>query len=696
MAVTRLNAPFYVKENKAFIHEIKPIVDEMMQQQSIGPEGYHLSTVDNFVNNRHQTENLYQDDLIDPKSAQIPNGTNIVNLNKLGPVEKCLVGYLLSSTYNTIVMPGALGIGKTATVKHVLDYISVNINHTNNDVEACNACKIKNFISIRINFIDGYLPSNYSAIMHTFTEDLYNKLKRKITNIYNKYPATDNIVDKVINTNIKDESDDQWESKFDDFVSSNVKNNTQWNNYTLIQKNECLFNWIDQKTDYESKIALLGYLIRFVKESNYIRQGCFIILFDNIDQLTQEEVQNDILTFILRFSEVAKVKILIPMRQTAFGWIAANAAYSFGHFVFAGVLPIKIITNRMKYYIEQGDTNANYKQLKKAPNSDYIDKYEVRLRHIYDLLRADANNRLREVIDAISGNSIRRGLYITCRLFLNYVIKYDEPSPYENDLIRALFVSNNEEGTINPKDSLVTNLYVSQEDNLNSLLKIRILQLLYNAKKNKKRATIQILLDQLKRLYNWDNRIILSDINILMNARKKLIYVDGKNHYESTNDLFSSPNDRVNITYTGQRYLEVLLNELVYNQECFAAALWPKAVPNEVDYSSLIERFSFMRKCLNELLESDYRQTRKYISNTPINKRFINGIIVNEIISNTALSMLNIVKSKKMSYLYQEELKDWLSLLNKASVCEDKIFKNKNNSKSNKHAVKTIELYLKS
>lgn len=606
----RENFTEHKKDNRSYNQVISQKVNNIFQHQDIGTIGYVMSTEESIKNNRHRYrvgEYLNGDDIQEIDLVHLKNN-DLVGLN-----EKILASYLLNSHYSTIILTGAMGSGKTTTSNFVINFLEQNLDCST--IQCNNKCKFKRIQNVHLDFNEGFRRKNPDLLLNSFEKKFYEKLKRSIKPIFEKNIA---ILDAFIER-IKNRENNKWESEFEDFITEYVEDDIrQWTITPKRKKVNILFKWIKEQDDYINKANLLGYLIKFTIENRYISRNCFIIFFDNIDQLP-EIVQNDIILSILSFTYITKNKALITVRLTTFGWIPSKATYVWDQINHAGPTPMNIIKKRINQYL----------QIEALNNPKHFTSYSHlfnRLDIVYSYLNKPSSgrySRLYKAIEAISGNSIRRALNLISRLFVNDIVVYNNAAVSENDLIRTLFISD-DNYMLTPKDSLVCNLFNNSKDNCFTLIKIKILQILSNYKDEEKVNTLQNLyLDLLKHFKTINKNELLAVINDLLNTRRRLIYVDGYGVFTSMNDFNSRNNAKVEITYTGKLYLDSLINDYIYFQESIMTIHWEHHIglPDYYNFRNFIELIAVIRKILSYIYDMDLDSNKVFLRKIDFNPK---------------------------------------------------------------------------
>ena len=627
------------------------------------------STVENFYDERHRYQFEKSSDVIDPEFFTVlPEIENTlgVNIAPLGVVEKSLVVSLLTSKNKRIVLTGALGSGKTTTIRFVLEYLRQHYLRDKQDDT------LNKHVFLGIDFHETHIGagSKIQTIIKTVEKDLFKQLKRSVKDILNN----NNYIDPFIEQ-IRDTKNNQWEFLFDDFIDKNNidTNYSKWEKLTMKQKVTKLLSWINSESDDAEKNRLLGYVIRFIGDS------IIVVSFDNIDQLG-EEVQERILSGIFKFSSIAKARVLVSLRLTTFGWVVEGATYPYDIFEYAGISPMKVVKERIKHASENPNFPA-YEKISKTIQEKYLECFNSRKRFLFNKLQEKHSLiRFKSAFNAISGNSIRRGLSLFKRLFVTKAINYNSDYIYEDELTRALLLSDDKRELLISNDEHVTNIYESANDKSNSLLPLKIMQIVYLAWKYRMNITFQILHEHLRYLSNgkWSDEEILKTLDLLIDVRKRLIFVDCTTSYKERN-IFSIRNDPIMITYSGRKYVEDLCCNLVYIQEAFAALDWKddKIIPRQIDCNSIVDRFSFIRKGLLVFLHDESELTKNYKLNVDPDHNIFPFYLMNEVIMRAADSIFNIVQARYQTNIIEserfslsQEIINWYDLLLRGAMIE--------------------------
>lgn len=719
MIVELINKQTYAVNNQDYIGYINGLAESIFQAEKLGPSGYIQSNLDNFRQTRHkhiaQTPGMFK---VLPSVSEKPVFIHkCISTEDLGPYENAVLSNILNSEYSTIVITGALGSGKSTIINFILEYLSDNIIHKN-----CNnhtLCKSHDTIYIRINFIKGFNSVDTKDILEEFDAKLYDSFTHVIRLLFND--------DELLESFIK------YATSYNEtllipfkFLGLKIKQTDNWGSFETIEKLELILDWLHNRFGSEFalsyKNSVLAEMINFIGIRFPERlNGCFIILFDNVDRF-KDEVQNEVINRLLGVSQIINAKTIICSRLTTFGKISGNSSYAFGVIENAGHLPVSVIIERIKHYIENVNVYEKYISARSVIPEKYLNAFDNRINEIYRLLTNKRYSRLYESIDALSGLSIRRGLHLAKRLITNSVSDYSTV-PEEDMLISGILCKNNENAQMAYDDRRITNIFLSHYSLKNSLINIRILGILYIYKTNNRPIRISELLYYLN-LYGISSKEeIYYSVNTLISVRKRLIYINGVSDLNEI-QLFEDReirNSLIQLTWAGQKYYTSLCENLQYLQDCFAIINWSKLqmngnielitnyleekkfeftndpqissstlaflkrslienntgdiseiIPKSIDYSNFYERIKFIRKGLYIYLYKDVYQSILYQKNVfdPNNLYknntliFINQLSTIDLISMISKSVYRISKSNFLQdkQVY-DELLNWKSLL---------------------------------
>jgi len=734
MQVNLINKRSYFEINQAYIQQIKGLADSIFQAEQFGPIGYLQSNQSNFEHTRHKN-------IIDQKSifkilpSKNENQTFIhpcISLDGLGPFEQAVISNILNSEYSTIVITGALGSGKSSIVNFILEYLDKNIAH-----EKCNhnsKCRSHDALYIIINFIEGFNSNRTEDILDEFDAKLYDKFTHVIRKLY----RDDKLLQEFVDFATDPEENSYTSFKF---LGRKIKQCAEWNDLETNDKVETILDWLHYRFGSEFTLSykntVLARMINFVGLKFPERlNGCFILLYDNIDRF-KDEVQNEVINRLLGVSKIINAKSIICSRLTTFGKISGNSSFAFGVIENAGHLPTAIVEKRLEHYLSNRDSYPKYISARSVIPPKFLKAFDSRIEELYKHLTTKKHSRLKETLESLSGLSIRRGLHLARRVIINYVSDYST-IPEEDMLISGILCKDNANALMAYDDRRITNIFLSSHSLKNCLINIRILGILYTYKTNNKPIRISELLYYLE-LYGINSQEeIFSSMYTLTGLRKRLIYINGISDIVEK-DLFNDKDlsqSFVQLTWAGQKYYTTLCENLQYLQDCFSIINWSdfatkdcymsisnyitktkiefendfffsetiisslenslkeniegsisEIMPKEIDNSNFLQRIMFLRKGLYIYLYEDIYQSITYNENIydpeklPQNNTIItiNELSTVNLIATIARSVLRISKSNnyfKNKGIYEEVL-NWKSLLNSAFYWNYFIFRTK-------------------
>ncbi|WP_297090774.1 P-loop NTPase fold protein [uncultured Draconibacterium sp.] len=745
MHIDFINKTSFFNKNQDYINYIRGLADIIFQPENIGSIGYIQSKQENFSHTRYkqvgQTKNVYE--VLPSEKLETTFVHKCLSTEGLGPFEQTVLSNILNSDYSTIVITGALGSGKSSLVDHILDYMSNNIKHEN-----CNnysLCKSHDTLYISIDFIKGFNSNKSEEILNEFDAKLYNSFTHVIRKIFSEKQ----LLEEFIKYSTSYTEDILVSFKF---LGLKIRQEKSWDTLTTEDKLEQIIDWLHNRFGSEFPLSykntVLAEMINFVGDKFPERlNGCFIMVYDNIDRFS-DEVQNEVINRLLGVSQIIKAKTLICSRLTTFGKISGNSSYAFGVVENAGHLPVSIIIQRIAHYIENKDKQENYINLRSVIPTIYLTAFDNRIKEIYRLLTKENSSRLYEVLDALSGLSIRRGLHLSRRLLINYVSDYLS-IPEEDMLISGILCKNNENAQMTYDDRRITNIFLSHHNLSNSLTNIRILGILHTYRTKDRPIRLNELLHYLN-LYGINSQDeIYHSIDVLSSVRKRLISLNGISKFNKEM-LFNDTNLKnsfVQLTWAGNKYYSNLCENLQYLQDCFGIINWSKLalngngsiitqhieekkiemkdnvllndstfnflkdslmenisgditeiIPKTIDSNNFQERIKLLRKGLYIYLYEDIYQSLVYEKNVfnPENLRqnnhllFINSLSTVDMIATISRSVYRISISKNLSNrAVYGELLNWKSLLRLSYYWNYIIFKS--NSRLSSAIMKDFE-----
>ena len=725
---------------------IKSLVDSMFQHEDEGKidkerynVDYQISTRERFTGERYRfvlSRALPEDIKFEPAEKKDEEYNDIQNVaidpTLIGPLELRAIELLTTVQYTIILFTGEIGSGKTALCKYIKNYIDGHFIH-----EKCkdySKCAYHHHIFEHIDFNSIGQSDNINKFEDDVNQEIVSCLENRLQDVLLESEVKNPLLDIIFGedeTNLKKYTTSyrrKWLKKKSTIYAMD-------NDDFVID----FFDWISTTFQGDrKKIPIYQALLQFIVSQYASRmKGCFILCVDNIDQLETKE-QYLVLEKIMKLVEKTGVKVFIPIRLVNLGKIAGNGSFSYVLldqcllFENAGVLPVSLIIRRMENFIESNI----YQNLSVNVDSEYLKHFLNRMKRVQSFLADTNDSRLASAINALSSNSLRRGLYLANRLFVNNYIHYSNHLMNQDELIGALLVGDSPDGKMQESDQMVTNLFADDKMN-NTMMKLRILQLLRTSFNTNHVVRLKDIMSQMPSFCGCFEEVYESlrhALNDMIKYHNKLIVIDGVEYYDTQDALLNSQDDYVQITPTGRGYIDWLCESLQYVQSCFAAIEWTEqplvrhawgmsefteplmvigsdtdlkkrmtktiqkesykvflksiSVPDNQSYleeysalksHSMYDRFEFIRKGAQLMLHQDVYETLTYnqysIPCHYSHKWVPNQLIMTELIQKMAQSILKIVSHHKYNRV-KETLQDWEELLLISAFWEYALFNN--------------------
>ncbi len=661
MKINKLNQPHSYEKNARFNLAAQPIVDELFQTADEHPIGYLRSAKREPIISGYKSR--YGNIEIISDAARLPKSTgcSIMDTQNAGPYEELVLACLAYGHFTVLAIVGDMGSGKTTSARQIKQFLKAKRS------QMCSHCRTCTPVVIHLDFNEALTEKKSDKVCQQFRRKLQKLLRAHIRELM----RTDESVKDFIRT-LTDGSDKEHEFALFDAFGQIFDENPTLLDTTTFKLLNMLFRFIDEEEKNGSDgLELLMLLVRYTKYKIRPDESCFTIIYDNLDSLPFE-AQHEILVDIMAYHKIAKVKGLTLLRATTFERLNNQAAYSFGMIEHSGPGVYHVVEKRIKHYLDNWDQEPILRGL----NAD--DKVAVRRRFEYLLSSAnDPFGPLARIV-ALSGSSVRHGLYLMTRTVINNVVPYDEAPQYRDDLVRAVLLSGARSLEVSLRDEYIANLFADPDDGSFSLICLRIVQLVAALQGHSDWRNTNTIGEVVRKIGDnkWTRRKLLSALNYLMLGRSPLIWVDGRTSYRDTNEL-SGRSDIIYLSDMGRAYVRNVLFDFVYLQECLTSVSWPGDGPTAVlDYTLLVSRFTTLRRCLGEVVEADVNQTEKFVElygpggNQQNVIELKPRLISTRIVARSASSVLGIARNQLGQVDVANELKDWGSLVIRASNFE--------------------------
>lgn len=508
----------------------------------------------------------------------------------LSTYENILATQLMHGTYNTYIVSGAMGSGKTTTANRVMKSITDRIKARDGFV-----------LTIEFNFNQNAFTDSDVATTEFFTM-LYVKLWAALRRYLNEHHEQ---VDDFIRLLRENENVAGEFAHFDAFAYNPSVKNGDWN-MVLNELKSTMDNvrGVDERRHLNEMFRFLGFI-----NNNTPQQSFFVLFLDNIDSLPIY-TQIDIIRFILSLNTISKVRCLVPVRRATFKRYAKRidkmqltSAHVFTAFAHHGHRPVKIILERINFWIKNIDSNKRTATIKPL-HRHFI---KQRLTYLQKELEIP-DSRLAKFINCLSGRSTRYALSLCNRLIINNLVKYDLDPRNEYTIMKALMV--NEKNIVHMPDPFITNIFrcgVVHDDFC--LLPVRILQYVVKYANNDFKNDGRKLVEALKSFGIWSDQEVLSSLKKMSVVRKPLLYTNRLNSIETVRHLHELNDDNFYPTEIGENYYNYLLNDITYVQECLLPLTWnSERMFAKLDMQKEQARFETLLRGLELFLEEDTSQ----------------------------------------------------------------------------------------
>ena len=667
---------FQSEEQKTFNQFVANLMESALQVRKVGPIDY--------IQSRLPKDSAYiatlggggsKIEVIKKETPSSQEQKERFQLDSLGLYERIILSAVAWYQYDTYVIAGELGTGKTTTTTFLLDHLK---KISKGAPETCRFCKQP--IHIQINFNINFRSHSNDRLRRDLCEQLYNQLRLYLRTFFKSSTMATPFLKFLLKGGIRHQVFavfDHWieelensELAFND-LNRDLKTSHAISIESIIHKS--LFEFLKVKEgEYESSVKQLLAICRFIREEFDPDSWCFTLIFDNLDSV-RPEGQGVLLQAILSFQEISQVKTLVPLRPSTFGSLDTERAFSYGLIEHIGPGILKVLKKRLEHLLENWSFDPGIIAL---PNDQMRERLHRRAEYV---LEGCSTGGSMEIIEWLAGNNIRHGLQLALRSFKTEVVPHDLNPRHKYDNFRAILVGDSDSHQIERDDRFIANLYCQNRTGKFSTVNWRILQLAFGLENDASIRTVGSITQYLQMLTDFDPRQIKEAYNYLLDRSRQLLRVDGTSRLREQ-DLDSGR--VVAITKAGKSYLLYIFRELAYVQECFTATLWnSERIPRVVNFRSIEERLRFVRKGIRLLMETDQSEVtrmRDCLGSEEIMPNTRLRLLSNRVLYKSAESALHLMRSNKRWYrqaIFIEELRDWENLLHLGFEAELDILK---------------------
>lgn len=585
---------YYQKQNHQYNETIDSIIDDIFQTNRIDNSeyilvgDYVLEQVKQFTpfSEIEKAIKTYNNEI---KIEIVPNNAKIGK-----PYENLVAHLMLNGGFDTYVIAGGMGTGKTSACGFIVDLLTTKLGKKGNFI-----------INLRFDF-NGPYDGTDDEIVAQFKRELYSKLSWEVEDFFRENPESLEIFCSILNhpTEKKD---------YVEFKNFKSHKETCWIEKTITDE-EKVNKFIEFLDSHEDKINALMKAVYFI--AHKIPGNTVILVFDNIDVLFPN-CQRRILINVFKYNTIAKVRCFLPLRRATFKRTLreiqkdeySKAAFNFGYIHHHGVEPLKVVLERVNKFLLNP---SNFKIINSLPTvykEQLIKRFEVYKTFL------EKDNPFFRFFTFISGRSSRVALLLSKRFFVNNVIEFSNQNFHFDQGIKAFMVADNPDYLFdNTNEQEIANVLCCNVYSEFSFIPHLILSYIASAK-DIQQYEIKYIFSKVKESIRYDlsNQEFLDILNHILSVRRPLLWSDDKSYYERNTDLLENVNT-LQFTEVGKGYFDIVNHNTQYLQECLMSLRWDHDyVPQQFDSFKLSDRFAFLRKCILDI----FNKEKKYVQYEP-------------------------------------------------------------------------------
>jgi hypothetical protein len=532
-----------------------------------------------------------------PFFFDLPDGTP-----DLGEYEVKILGKLLSPQRPLLVIVGPMGSGKT-TLK---DFAALSLLKNRKHCSNCNPPKDRLIAHIDFN-------------EHISLNDLKpNDLNKQVFILLCEEMQSRLNIAQIITPEM--EYLDFWKVEIEEFKQQKSSSlafrkiisqtsdqsilNFELKTPESIDRRQRLFYKIKKNSE-----CYLDYLIRlwkYIIQKKYCRvQGCGIILFDNLDRV-HPTVQRKVIDIIHTHAKIGGPTFLVLVRPETFD----NNGLGTGIIDVEdqkGPSPFEIIKKRLDEFCKNPEVFFDSKTGLPKEQFDLISQYICRVRKT---IHSDSYQVFQKFIESTCGQSIRIGYLIAQNLFYANLAEMQNEKISVYDLVRLCIRGDTPQLKWNPARTTEHLFRVSSLSSDGLLIKPRILR--YLGRSNRDRRKLGEISSVLMG-FNYDNTLITSAINDLMQISHQLVRSNGFDYYDTKNELLTSGHN-IRITDIGKRYSDYLMCNLDYVQETMLDTFVDgDHFPLQIGFGYIADKFRLIYYFLDEIRAVDRKETEQFV-----------------------------------------------------------------------------------
>jgi len=650
---------------KAYNRDVRNFVNHhLLQTQNEGGAGYQNSLEDSALPDGWKKWTRVEG-IVEEQSEAPESQLGRFDVSSLGSYERTVLSAIAWGNLNTLIIAGERGSGKTALVKRLCEVLD---DPRRKGCGLCTGCDSP--ILIRIDF--NHIGDRDS--LHDLREAFFVEMRDVLRAHLRPQLSNPKIMNQLIKY-IRELQGKQIFSAFDSFLGAIDSDGKGWEDSGRKEKVDRLYEYIASKRGgLRRHVELLMAVARFFRDTINRDNACFVVITDNLD-VVLPEAQEELLLTILALQRTGRVRTLVPLRWSTFEQLRGQASFSYGLIPHRGPGIKAVLRARFNFFL------ANWDSLPEVQAIEAVHRSALKTRIKY--FRHNLDRRLGNHLQWLSGRCVKLGLKIAVRVIVNATVKFDQDPDSEDDIVRALYVSDSRDQLMDPQDPEIFNVFSHPLSQTFTLLNLRILQLVIEFRNSPPSRTVANISSLILRTGLWEPSEVAAAFQEMAKPQRPLLFIDGRSSIARSGEDIGDILRIVFLTKSGEQYVKRLIREVTYFQEAAICVRWPHGtLPSELAYSSLVERFFVVFSCLRLLREEDIKETavfREKISGTHFARDIDWSLYSSRVVYIAARAFLRIIqKQHDYDYTSTSALMDWLSLVLLASEDERKLLGEEN------------------
>ncbi|WP_447600337.1 hypothetical protein [Nitrospira sp. Nam80] len=534
----------------------------------------------------------------------------VKDFSSYGPNEQYLLTKILFSKVNLLLIVGSMGTGKTRFRHFLIDEVLKRVAHPS-EVESamCPFVAVVDFLDITWleratrpdEVLDRVSTILCDRIEAAITDRGFFTLDQEVTEVWEamlknaaREDGQNEAVDRL-RTLLRDR----------DALPANIMALSRQQFQELLHIRKSIRTvLLDNKTH---RRAYWAAALRYVKEKFFANhENCCMLFVDNIDAaplLAQQAVK----VMMKPFARASKMRTIITLRQTTYyQHFDDRVSEPIDVVAHCGPSPLDIVLSRMMDCAEDIDKHSE----------GLSHQAVTQLAHSIPSLvsKVRSSDRIREMMENLCGYNIRKALILAQNLVDNScydVLNDDIASIKHSDILRALFVGNNEAYQWT-NGSIMENIFqVQAEPDPNYLIKLRILALLCN------HSDTGMALGRLRDIlagFGYSLELLREALNELLVEIKELVWSDRDLMFETAEQFASANGSLLFVGQIGRGYRHYVYKQIDYVQEVMLDTYIKDHLGVAWDYGKLEQRFRLVSLFTEKIVEMDIAEVKTFLN----------------------------------------------------------------------------------